>query len=58
MFKVSFPCAELRTMALKTYGGVDVYIHVFLTLALVGHSDQLRTLAALRMENEPLVLIG
>jgi hypothetical protein len=33
----NFPCALLiKHYTMKTYGGVDVYIHVFLTSALVG----------------------
>jgi hypothetical protein len=31
------PCAELiMHYAMKAYGGVDVYIHIFLTSSLVG----------------------
>jgi hypothetical protein len=31
------PCAQLiKQYAMKAYGGVDVYTHVFLTSALVG----------------------
>jgi hypothetical protein len=29
-------CLTVKHRALKTYGGVDVYIHVFLTWPLVG----------------------
>jgi hypothetical protein len=33
----SCPCAQvIKHYAMKTHGGVDVYIHVFLTSALVG----------------------
>jgi hypothetical protein len=31
------PCAQvIKHHAMETYGGVDVYIHVFLVLALIG----------------------
>jgi hypothetical protein len=43
---------------MKTYEGVDVYIHVFLTLALVGMSGQLHAPAAMHLEKEPPVPTG
>jgi hypothetical protein len=44
----SYPCAYIiKHYAMKTYGGAVVYIHVFLTSALVGVSGQLYGLAAL-----------
>jgi hypothetical protein len=43
---------------MKTYGGVDVQIHVFLTSALVEVSGQLHALAPLPPKEEPPVPIG
>jgi hypothetical protein len=43
---------------MKVYGGVDVYIQVFLSLALAGGDDQLHAQAALPPEKEPPVPIG
>jgi hypothetical protein len=43
---------------MKAYGGVDVYIHIFLTSVLVWSSGQLHAPAALRLEKEPPVNIG
>jgi hypothetical protein len=43
---------------MKAYGGVDVYIHVFLTSALVGGECQFHALVALPPEKEPQVPIG
>jgi hypothetical protein len=43
--------------AMKTYGRVDVWIHILLTSALTG-SGQLHALAALPPEKEPPVPIG
>jgi hypothetical protein len=40
---------------MKAYGGVDIQIHIFLTLALAG---QLRAPAALPPRKEPPVPIG
>jgi hypothetical protein len=38
---------------MKTYGRVDVEIHVLLTSALVGGSGQLHAMATLRAHKEP-----
>jgi hypothetical protein len=42
---------------MRTYGGVDVYIHIFLTSVLLEVSGQLHAPAALPPGKEPLVLI-
>jgi hypothetical protein len=42
---------------MKVYGGVDVYIHIFLTLALAGGECQLHALAALPGGKEPPTLM-
>jgi hypothetical protein len=42
---------------MKAYGGVDVYIHIFLTSALVGDSGQLHAPAALPLGKSPLYLL-
>jgi hypothetical protein len=38
---------------MKAYGGVDVYIHIFLTSALAGGSGHLHAPVALPPEKEP-----
>jgi hypothetical protein len=43
---------------MKTYWGVEVWLHVFLISELDGVSDQLHAPAALLPGEEPLVLIG
>jgi hypothetical protein len=43
---------------MKTYGGVDVYIHIFLTSVLGGVSGQLQAPTALHPGTEPSVTIG
>jgi hypothetical protein len=43
--------------AMNKYGGVDVYIQVFLTSALVGGECQIDALAALAPRKAPLLLI-
>jgi hypothetical protein len=40
---------------METYGGMDVLIHIFLTLALVGGRWPASRLAALSPRNEPPV---
>jgi hypothetical protein len=40
---------------MKTYGGVDALIHVFLTSALLGGSGQLQALVAIPNVIQPLV---
>jgi hypothetical protein len=47
------PCIIVRLYAMKACGGVDVYIHIFLTSALLEVSCQIHTPAA----KEPPVLI-
>jgi hypothetical protein len=43
---------------MKAYGGVDVLIHIFLTLDLLEVSGQLHAPAALPQGKEPPVPIG
>jgi hypothetical protein len=43
---------------MKTYGGVDVHIHIFLTSALAEVSAQLHAPAVSLREKEPRVLVA
>jgi hypothetical protein len=43
---------------MKAYGGLDVYIHIFLTSALAGGGGQLHAPAALPPGKEAPVPIG
>jgi hypothetical protein len=48
---------RVRLQTLKTYGGVDVYIHIFLTSALVGGEWLASRLGRFIPGKEPTVLI-
>jgi hypothetical protein len=43
---------------MKTYGGMDVYIHIFLTSALAGAEWLVYAPAALTQGKEPALPIG
>jgi hypothetical protein len=47
----------MKHNAMKMHRGVDVYIHIFFTSALVG-GGQLHAPASLSLEKEPPVPIG
>jgi hypothetical protein len=48
----------IKHYALKTYGGIAVEVHVFLTSALVGGSCHLHALVSLLPGKEPSVPVG
>jgi hypothetical protein len=56
--KVKLSLSLTKHHAIKTYWGVEVYLHAFLTSALDEASGQLHAPAALPPGKEPLVPIG
>jgi hypothetical protein len=55
--KVKLTLCLTKHYAMKTYGGVDVYIHVFLTLAQVGDEWSASCLCRFTSGKEPSVPI-
>jgi hypothetical protein len=51
-------CSRIKHYAVKVYGGVDVEIHIFLTLHKLAVNGQLHAPAALPPGKEPPVPIG